>query len=90
MRANNTRKTDLTEGHFYRMKEKNGKAFVGQYIGQQPDDFAFLFPEKKISVFSFRVNDGKETLICGYTIDHLPKLTEDLGAPEPAEEGKIA
>ena len=47
MRANNIRKIDLTEGHFYRMMEKNGKTFVGQYIGEQPDEFEFLFPERR-------------------------------------------
>ena len=90
MRANNIRKPELTKGHFYRMKEKNGRVFVGQYIGQQPDEFAFLFPEKKVSLYSFMVTEGKETVICGYPGDCLPKLTEDLGAPAAEAEGKIA
>jgi hypothetical protein len=90
MRANNTRKIDLAEGHFYRMKEKNGKAFVGEYIGQQADEFAFLFPENSVSVYSFRVKEGKETFVCGYTKDHLPQLTKDLGTFEPAADGMSA
>ena len=31
-RTNNTKKIDLAVGHFYRMAEKNGKAFVGDTL----------------------------------------------------------
>ena len=40
-RTNNTKKIDLAVGHFYRMAENSGKAFVGEYIGEQADEFAF-------------------------------------------------
>ena len=90
MRANNTRKSDLIKGHFYQLKEKSGESFVGEYLGQQADEFSFLFPERQVSLYSFRVNVGGETLVCGYTKDQLPKTTKDLGAPRTAEEAKSA
>lgn len=84
-RTNNTKKIDLAVGHFYRMAEKNGKAFVGEYIGEQADEFAFLFPGRQGMLHSFRVWEGNEEVVCGYPADMMPRLTEDLGTLDMTE-----
>lgn len=90
MRANNTRKNDLIKGHFYQLKEKSGESFVGEYLGPQADEFSFLFPERQVSLYSFRVNVGGETLVCGYTKDQLPKTELVLETPGTSKKTKSA
>ena len=89
-RPNNTRNIELAVGHFYRMAEKNGKAFVGEYLGQQADEFAFLFPGRQGLLYSFRIWEGSEEVVCGYPGDRLPRFTEDLGTLDMTEVYKTA